>query len=112
MVEISKGQSKLEERVEAFRDPETKHILLTQEQAKDVLLRSLLSLYRASVRQPPPIVEALVQFAVKGEEEERFDYTRALKKFEDRQADIPREIRENEGVMSIISPTIPPGWEI
>ncbi|MFH1863576.1 MAG: hypothetical protein ABIJ85_01510 [bacterium] len=107
--ELSK--SKLEERLEAYRDPETKHILLTQEQAKDELLRSLLSFYKARVGRPAPIVEALVQIAEKGEKE-RFDFTEALEKFENKQADIDREVRERTRVVSMISPATPPDREI
>ncbi|TEU02842.1 hypothetical protein E3I18_00285 [Candidatus Woesebacteria bacterium] len=75
------GPSKLDERLEAFKDPETGHIILTQEEAKDTLLASLLGEYRRQVakgallNQTNPKIEALVQIAEAQGPEDSFDFT-------------------------------------
>lgn len=93
-IETGRGPSKLELRLEVFRDPETGHILLSPGLAKDILFKSLLSFYKASVTRPTPIVEALVQITEAEPEGERFDLTEALKKLENKRVEEERQVQE------------------
>ena len=105
---IGERLSKLDKRLEAYRDPETGHILISPEQAKDELFKSLLSFYRASVSWPTPIVDALVQIAeVKGK---RFNFTEAYNNLVDeakRERKAKEEREFGDGGINIIGPTPP-----
>lgn len=100
--------SKLDERLKEFKDPETGHIMLSPERAKDILFKSLLSFYKASVTRPTPMVEALVQITKAEPEGERFDLTEALEKFVDeaeRERKAQEERKFGKGGSNIIRPT-------
>lgn len=108
-IERKKGQSKLEEKLEEYKDSGTRHIILTPEEAKNVLFEALLSAHRASVSRPNSTVEVLAQIA--GAEGERFDFTKAQDKFEHEQAEQERQAQERE-IAVLMRPPTPPVREI
>ena len=106
-IETEEGPSRLEERLEAFKDPETGHIILSPEQAKDSLLESLLSFYRVSVWRFMPTVEVLARIA-EAEGEEGIDFTKALEEFKKKTEEefkAEEERKYGEGGSNIIVPT-------
>ena len=113
------GLSKIDERLEAFRDSETKHIMLTPEDARNILLNTLLGQYRRRVsesvpplNQPSPKIEALVQIVEMRSSEDRFDFTDGLKSIEEEQRKKRVEREEKRKISSIITPPEPPQAEI
>lgn len=106
-IETDREPSRLEQRLEEFRDPETGHIMLNPEKAEKELLKSLLADFRAAnFGRPVPIVEVLAQIAeAKGG---WFDFTETLKKFENKRGEEERQAREREfgeGRSNILCPT-------
>lgn len=101
------GPSKLDEQLEKKRDRETGKILLTRDEAKDILLETLLAYYRKSVRTrelPEEIyplspksstkIETLVQIvAGLGGEQGLFDYDRIKGELDSMRTEEEREER-------------------
>jgi len=77
-IERYNGPSKLDERLEEFRDSETGHILLTSDQAKDVLLQSLIGFYRGQVGHMDTKIMALLTISGDSETDDRHNYTEKL----------------------------------
>jgi len=73
-----RGPSKLDERLEAFKDMETGHIMLTPDQAKDVLFDTLVSYHRSNVAKMDSKIVALFAIVEDSEVEEKIDYTEKL----------------------------------
>ncbi|MGB6882221.1 MAG: hypothetical protein WBD86_02890 [Microgenomates group bacterium] len=112
------GPSKLDERLEAFRHPETGNIILTKEQAVRIGFESLLALYRESVTEgippfnyPSPKIEALAQI-VNGELGERYDFTDIVESIKEEQRKRETEKKEERKISSIITSPEPPQAEI
>ena len=109
-IEIDRGPSKLEMKLEAYKNRETGHITLGPEVAKNILFEALLSAHRASVERPNSTVEVLVQITeAKGEG--MIDFTEALEKFENEQAEKERQVRETLKFAGTL-PSRPPVREI
>ena len=110
VAEYDRGPSKLEMRIEAYKNRETGHIMLGPEVAKNILFDALLSAYRKSVERPNSTVEVMVQITeAKGER--MIDFTEALKKFENEQAEKERQVRETLKFAGTL-PSRPPIREI
>ncbi|MFV1917635.1 MAG: hypothetical protein ACC618_04120, partial [Patescibacteria group bacterium] len=126
IVERSEGPSKLDERLEAYKDSTTEHIILTSEEAQKALVNTLLSYYYQSVskrvnplNKPSPKIEkieALKQIADEKNKNDRFDYTAILQGIRGvrRRKDIEQRTREAEvrARMSILAGKRPPQEEI
>ncbi len=113
------GLSKLDERLEAFRDPETGHIIFTPEDAKNILLNTLLGEYRWNVsnsvpplNQPSPKIEALVQIVEMKLPGDKFDYTDTVESINRKRVQQNQKRKEMEEESHIITPAPPPQAEI
>lgn len=112
-IEIDTVPSKLDERLETFRDPKTEHIILSPEEAKNVLFKALLSAYRESVAWPNQTVLTVDVLARIAESEgERVDFTKVLEKFKNERAEQERQAREKEETLGVLLPRTPPVPEI
>ena len=113
------GLSKLDERLEAFRDSETGHIIFTPEDAKNILLNTLLGEYRWNVsnrvpplNQPSPKIEALVQIVEMKLPGDRFDFTDTVESINRKRVQQNQKRKEMEEKSHIITPPRPPQAEI
>ncbi|MBU0572141.1 hypothetical protein KKH23_00575 [Patescibacteria group bacterium] len=118
-IERDQGPSKLDERLEVFRDPETEHIILTPEEARELLLEALLGYYRRLASEgvsphnrPSSKIEALAQIVEMRLSGDKFDYTETVETISKRRAQQSQERREMEEKLHIITPAPPPQAEI
>jgi hypothetical protein len=118
-IERDPGPSKLDERLEVFRDPETKHIIITPEDAKDILLNTLLGYYRKRVSEgvppynrPSSKIEALVQIVEMKHPGDRFDFTDTIESINRKRTQQDQKRRETEEKLNIITPAPPSQAEI
>lgn len=75
--------SKLDETLEAFKNPVSGVIEISPKAARTVLLERLLAFYHATVEKPSDKVEVLSQIA--GEGDGLVNFTKALRKFQEDQ---------------------------
>lgn len=108
-IETERGPSKLEEQLEAFKNPISGRVEIIPRAARSILLERLLAYYRKSVVGSPNVdVEALAQIA--GDGDELVDYTEVRRKLVD-EAERERKAKEErefgDGGINIIGPTPP-----
>jgi len=113
------GRSVFAGRQEEIVDPKTGHIILNYKQAKEILFDFLLSDYMGAsgpdiIYNTPRFTEVkiLAEFVkAKGSKGKRFDFTEALEKFENEQAEQKRQVRETLKFAGTL-PSRPPIREI
>lgn len=110
--EDGSGPSKLDERLEAFKNPETGHVILTQEEAKEILLERLLGFYRSHVESPRSEIEALVRIAETQGPEDSFDFTGTVESIKKGRAERIEEREFKKRIKEISTPSKPPQAEI
>lgn len=108
------GPSKLDERLEAFKDPDTEDILITKNQAIGEVIESLLGFYRGHIGSPSPKIEALVQIIRSPLPYDKFNFSEILEteKEVQRQRESRRREREKMERAAGIIPPKPPQAEI
>lgn len=77
-LERYKGPSKLDDLLEQYRDSESGRVIVTPEEAREVLLDRLLGFLKAKEGEIPAKIEVLVRIAEMPGDNERFDYTETL----------------------------------
>jgi hypothetical protein len=118
-LERDQGPSRLDERLEVFRDPETEHIILAPEDARDILLNTLLGYYRRSASEgafshnrPSSKIEALVQIVEMKLPGDRFDFTDTVESINRKRVQQNQKRKEMGEKSHIITPAPPPQAEI
>ena len=111
-IERDPRPSKLDERLEVFKDRETGEVLLTKNQATHILTESLLGFYRSYVSSPNPKIEALIQIVKSALPEDMFNFTEILEDQEKVQTQRDVKRREIESKPNYIIPAESPQTEI
>jgi len=93
------GPSKLDEQLEQFKDTETGDIIITPEQAREVLIDRLVAHLKHREGRIPAKIETLLRIAKMSEPEDRFDYAATLESVREEFAESREEAEKLEREM-------------
>lgn len=111
-IERYNGPSKLDERLEHFRDVDTRQVMLSPDEAKEVLLESLLGFYRSQVGRMDSKIVALLSIAGSSEKDKKHNFRHELEGHLDARRTVREAYEKMRREASIITPRGPEQPEI